>query len=307
MINPKPLSDAIGVEISGIDLREPLTNSQVSELRDLLDRHHLISFPGQGLSPEEQIAFTSQFGPVTSDGDGDQLYGYISNQRMDSGVHADSALLWHSDNGWSPAPTYYIALGGSRVVGRLAPTSFANSVRAAQLLPPQLRARIAGLKTINVADLAPLPEGDVPPSQKLLSEVRRVRQIPEDDYYYPRWSYPLIWQHPRTGAELLPVYEDFSVCIEGMTPFESEEIYTQLFAILYDEANVYHHHWRQDDLVIWDNIALQHGRPAFKGANGERTLLRTTINPDKESYLRHARRVADFGEMLRSQAAAPPS
>jgi taurine dioxygenase len=307
MIHRKPLSDSIGVEISGIDLREPLTNSLLSELRELLDCHHLISFPRQGLSPEEQIAFTSQFGPVTADGAGDQLYGYISNQRIDSGVHADSALLWHSDNGWSPAPTHFIALGGAKVVGQLAPTSFANSVRAAQLLPEHLRARIAGLKTINMADLAPRPEGDLPPSQKLLSEVRRVRQIPEDDYNYPRWSYPIIWQHPQTGAELLPVYEDFSVCIEGMTPAESEEIYTQLFAILYHESNVYHHHWRQDDLVIWDNIALQHGRPAFKGANGERTLLRTTINPNKESYLRHARRVADFGQMLRSQPAAPPS
>ena len=56
---------------------------------------------------------------------------------------------------------------------------------------------------------------------------------------------------------------------------------TQLFAILYDEANVYHHHWRQDDLVIWDNIALQHGRPA----DHELRRLRDGAVEDAQQFL----------------------
>ena len=85
------------------------------------------------------------------------------------------------------------------------------------------------------------------------------------------------------------------------TEKSSDVVYQALFPIIYDPAHVYDHHWQQDDLILWDNIALQHGRPAFHGVAGERTLLRTTVNPAKEEYLRHARRVADFGEMLRGQ------
>lgn len=303
-LTTRTLTRHIGTEITGIDLRDEIDPQTVAELKSLLDSRHLLFFPGQGLSPEEQIAFMELFGTVTSDGAGESLHGYISNRRLDSGVHADAALLWHSDNGWSPAPTHFIALGGEKVVGRLAPTLFASAVRAAEELPQALRERIAGLQTINMANLAPADEGDVTRSRVPVPELRRVWDaVPADDYYYPRWTYPMLWRHPRTGVELLPVYEDFSVCIEGMTPADSEDIYQSVFRVLYDTDHVYDHHWQQDDLVIWDNIALQHGRPAFHGAHGERTLVRTTINPAKDVYLQHARRLADYSRILRQEAA----
>jgi hypothetical protein len=46
-----------------------------------------------------------------------------------------------------------------------------------------------------------------------------------------------------------------------------------LFALLYRPDNVYEHHWREGDLVFWDNLALQHGRPPLTQP-GERTLRR---------------------------------
>ena len=46
-INVTPLSPHIGAEISGIDLREPLSNRQVEEVHEALMRHLVIFFHDQ--------------------------------------------------------------------------------------------------------------------------------------------------------------------------------------------------------------------------------------------------------------------
>lgn len=59
-----PSTPAIGAEISGIDLREPLTLELRDELRRLLLRHRVLFWRDQHLSTEEQIAFAEAFGPI---------------------------------------------------------------------------------------------------------------------------------------------------------------------------------------------------------------------------------------------------
>jgi len=299
----KKLSAEIGVEITGIDLRRGVSPEARAQLQALIDQHSLLSFPGQQLSPEEQEDFTALFGPKTDEGGRGTFHGFISNKRVDSGVHADAALMWHSDNAWSPAPTHYIALGGHHVEGDLSPTLFASAARAARELPAELRGQVQSLNVINLADLAPPPEGDLPRSRVPVPEQREMAQaLPEDHYFYPRTVYPILWTHPRTGDELVFVNEHMSICIEGMDPAQSEPILASLFEILYDLAYIYDHAWRQGDLVIWDNLALQHGRRAFHGKPGVRTLIRTTINPAQDLYLTHGKRVADFAETLERAA-----
>jgi alpha-ketoglutarate-dependent taurine dioxygenase len=49
------------------------------------------------------------------------------------------------------------------------------------------------------------------------------------------------------------------------------------FETLYDEANVYAHEWRVGDFVVWDNLALQHGRRANPNTV-RRSLRRVAMN-----------------------------
>jgi alpha-ketoglutarate-dependent taurine dioxygenase len=44
---------------------------------------------------------------------------------------------------------------------------------------------------------------------------------------------------------------------------------------LYDPGNVYCHHWQVGDLVVWNNVALQHAREKLPG-EGERTFRRVS-------------------------------
>jgi alpha-ketoglutarate-dependent taurine dioxygenase len=43
------------------------------------------------------------------------------------------------------------------------------------------------------------------------------------------------------------------------------------------DANAYEHEWREGDLVVWDNLALQHSRRAIPLSRGERTFRRVAV------------------------------
>jgi hypothetical protein len=43
-----------------------------------------------------------------------------------------------------------------------------------------------------------------------------------------------------------------------------------------DPKNIVEHHWRTSDLVVWDNIALQHARPNVTAEGPARTLRKAS-------------------------------
>ena len=73
------LDKTFGVIIEGIKLTD-LTNSQVDKLYKLWLEHHLLIFPNQHLSQEEQIKFAKLFGQMEFD------ITPISNVRKDGSL-----------------------------------------------------------------------------------------------------------------------------------------------------------------------------------------------------------------------------
>src|SRR5207245_2798860 len=55
---------AVGAEVSGVDLSSELDDVTIAALRLALNRHHVLFFHGQRLSPRQQLAFAERFGPV---------------------------------------------------------------------------------------------------------------------------------------------------------------------------------------------------------------------------------------------------
>ena len=64
--------------------------------------------------------------------------------------------------------------------------------------------------------------------------------------------------------------------IVGLDEPSSEALLAELWSELYAPTNVYTHHWRVGDLVVWDNIAVQHARDDVVGGSG-RTLRRVPV------------------------------
>ena len=95
---------------------------------------------------------------------------------------------------------------------------------------------------------------------------------------------PLVWDHPRTGRELLWLCEQMTSEVVELDAEESEALLRELFAHLYSPENRWQHEWREGDLLLWDNVAVQHSRPDVIEDGPVRTLRKFgTPHPDMGS------------------------
>jgi taurine dioxygenase len=258
-VNVRDVTASFGAVIE-IDLRDPLDVSQQQELKDLFAQRHLLLFPAQAISFEDQVRVVGYLGPVLAGGP-----EWVSNVR-ENGLVPEGALLFHSDFIFTAEPSLGLCLYATEVPPGGSPTIFADAVRAAHRMPPELRRRILGRKALNVFDLSD-QRGDVRFREATLGPASPLA---------PRYAHPVLMPHPTTGQELLSVNQMQTDRIIDMDGAESEETLEALWALLYAPENTYSHHWRVGDLVIWDNIAVQHGRPA-PPRHVPRTMRRVTM------------------------------
>jgi taurine dioxygenase len=250
-------SDHIGSEIRGLDLGDPIDPDTAAALRRLLDEHHLLVFRDQALDADDQVRIAGLFGEVVDEAGDGRHHVYLSNARDDGVLAHGRPLLFHADNVFTPEPLSVISLAMVRLDGSNAPTRFADAERAARLLGTIQRESLVGARALNLSGFA--------------GGSYRYRDA-EVAPHHPRAAHPVVATNPRTGRPVLLVSEQQTDRIIGWDPDRSESTLQDLFALLYAPDNVYVHEWRVGDLCIWDNLALQHGRPAI--GPGERTLRR---------------------------------
>lgn len=230
-----------GVEID-VDLRKPLSAAQQTELRNLLYRESLIVCRGQQLDIEEQARVLGYIGPVL------HANGEYRTISSDGNLGAQQ-LGYHSDLSFTPSPFKVISLFAADVVAGQTYTRFASGIRALQRLPAALRSRIEGQSALAV-----------------ISATQTGRKVPyAPSPILPQVERPAILPHPETGAPILYVSELQTARIGSLPPAESEALIEELFGYLYAKDNVFEHRWHNGDLVIWDNLALQHARPDLTG------------------------------------------
>jgi taurine dioxygenase len=252
-----------GVELSGPDFSRPLGDDDIVAFRDHFYASKLIVLRGQQLGPDDQLRLSSYVGPVPD------APTFISNVE-EAGYHPEVRLLFHSDFAFTPTPLIGISLYCLEVAPGAAATSFVDGTHAAHTLPADLRARIEGRHVMHLADTVTRRE-----------DVRRrlvdVGGPDASSSLFPRMTRPVLWPHPTTGEPILYVLEQQASHVEGLDEDDSEALLADLFAHLYAADAVYSHHWEPGDFVLWDNIALQHGRPA-NPTTVRRSLRRTVIS-----------------------------
>ena len=258
VVHTTALSDHTGVELHGIDRGSLGDESLGRELRELIGRHHLLLWREGAVTVDEQLALMAHFGEIVDEGGDGRRYVYVSNAREDGVLAMGRQLVFHSDNVFTPNPLNITSLYGERIVGETAPTLFANAVRACALLDAATAERLADARALNLSGFA--------------GGSYRYRDA-EVEAHHPRAVHPVITRDTFAHTPALMVSEQQSDRILDWPPDDSESTLQSLFALLYRPDNVYEHHWREGDLVFWDNLALQHGRPPLSQP-GERTLRR---------------------------------
>ncbi|MCU1591355.1 MAG: hypothetical protein JWP11_2611 [Frankiales bacterium] len=250
------LSAEIGVTVDGLDPRQPLADEQVAQLRGLLAKHHLLHFRLEDLDAEDHVRISSYFGKVISEHGRTEPYAMISNAGEEAIVKHSRRLLYHADAIFSETPYSTLSLYALEVPESNAPTVYARA--SAKRLPEQLRDRLRGLRGVFVIGWG---GGD---NRYNADEVGPDAIIKEQQ---------LLLMDPLSGEEVVLVDEIFFDRIPGWDRIDIESLRSEVHAVIYAEDTTYVHPWQPGDLVVWNNLTLQHSRPAFS-ESGRRVLRR---------------------------------
>lgn len=268
------LSPAGGVAITGADLTRPLAPDLLELILTAFRDHHILVFRDQDLSKEAQLAFTLQFGEIEEHVGrhaAASRYGLVHTvTNLDDDGNPTTRLSqvgnyhWHTDKSYHAVPSLMTLLHARELPPEGGDTQFANMAMAYDALPDATKQRIAGLRAVHSWAASRRRAGAPPPSEI------EMRERPPVDH-------PLVRTHPETGAKTLYMGNHASHIL-GMKEDESEALLFELLEHATQPQFVYTHHWRDGDLVMWDNRALLHRALAnYEMARHRRVLHRTVV------------------------------
>jgi taurine dioxygenase len=263
----RPLSPALGAEISGIDLRAPLDDALKQQFLDIWHQHLVILIRDQTLDEDQQVRFAETFGPPARLTSG-RTYStkhpsvmLISNIRQDGkpiGALPDGEMHFHTDQCHQATPAKATMLYAIEVPSKGGDTLFSNAYTAYETLAADIKARIAGRRALNAYE-----------------KDTTVRTTSYEGAGSSYW-HPVVRTHPATGRKALYVNRLMTHEIEGLPREESDAILQHLFDHQEQPQFVYGHVWRPGDLLMWDNRCTLHARTDFS-ADERRLLRRVTI------------------------------
>jgi alpha-ketoglutarate-dependent taurine dioxygenase len=264
----RPLSPALGAEIIGVDLRQPLDDLSFAQIRDAWHEHLVILLRSQKLSEEHEVRFAERFGPPAVIHTKQFVRNHpavmlISNIREDGkpiGALPDGEMQFHTDQCHQERPAMASMLYAIEVPSTGGNTLFANGYKAYETLPADIKRRIEGRRALNAYDYDN-------------AAMKRGTRLAEG---VPSCVHPVVRTHPATGRKALYVNRLMTVRIEDLPEHESEELLAFLFDHQERREFIYEHVWRVGDLLMWDNRCTLHARTDFS-ADERRLMRRVTI------------------------------
>jgi taurine dioxygenase len=271
-----PLTDAVGAEVSGVDLVS-LTDSEFSQIERAWHRYSALLFRGQRLTDDDLLSFSRRFGEL--DPPPNQEHGrqsppgypdvYVVSNVLDEkgqpiGALGAGELVWHTDMSYLEVPPDASMLYALEVPPEGGNTWLCGMQAAWASLPEELKARVKGRRikhdgTYNSGGF--LRQGVTPT---------------DDPHTAPGAWHPAVCMHPATGVPSLYLGRRRNSYIEGLSPQESETLLDQLWSHIANPQFAYEHRWRVGDLLLWDNRSTMHRRGPFE-ERSRRVMHRTQI------------------------------
>jgi taurine dioxygenase len=276
MLKATPLSPGFGLELSDIDVSQPLSDAQFEELERAFFSGQVLVLRGQRLTPAQFVAFARRFGPPEPHVI-DQFHHTVdpnilvlSNRQKDDqpiGL-ADAGTYFHTDYSYLQVParaTLLYSIEVPKVGGR---TLFANQYAAYDDLPEVIKRHIGPMIAIHHYG-----------NRKVADEMSRIAASPltdEQKAKMPLITHPIVRAHPVTGRKALYAVSGSSYGIIAMPEDEAVELLDELAAHATQPQYQLSYPYRVGDVVIWDNASLLHAA-TLTDPNDPRTLWRITI------------------------------
>jgi taurine dioxygenase len=283
LIKLKPISENLGMEVEGVDLKNKLSPEQVAAVYDALIRHKVLVFKQIGLNHEQQVRFSYELseaspniGPPTI---GHTVFGHVDKYpeifsvyqgnrskpknmtRYEANAASNPWTGYHCDITACVNPPSIGMLRGEIIPEGVGDTNFGNLAAAYETLDEPTKKQVATLKAeheYKFGKTKGTEYGNSIASRRMVSH------------------HPLVTVHPDTGEKVLFNSPGFLKFVVGMSDEES----TALLHKIWNHSVEYtiQHVWSQGDLVVWDERSTTHRAPTDIYTSGaERQLYRTTL------------------------------
>ncbi len=266
----KKMTGAIGAEISGLDLREPISKPDFSALEGALHEHLVLFFRNQALSLFEHVSLAERFGEIDIHAFGRHLEENPAVGVLDqSEPKRDGANRWHTDSTFMEKPPKLAILRAVTLPDSGGDTSWSSMYAAYDSLSGPLQRALEEMTASH----------DVSgPLVRAIAGGHSVGSLVDVQAAWPPRSHPVVCRHPITERKLLYVNSNFTTHIEGVSEAESQALLRLLLELVRSPEIQVRYRWEPDSVALWDNRCTQH----FASADYEerRVMHRVTVAGD---------------------------
>ena len=272
----KPLTGALGAEVTGIDLTS-MTSAEEEALEQAFLEHLVLSIRDQDLTAQSLLDLTLQLGGVgettyiTGLPDYPDVVPVIKEATEKSPVTFGAG--WHTDFTFQRCPPSRTLLYAVDVPPTGGDTLYCNLYRAYELLSSGLADALGDLTTIHSAVRSYGPKATLKDHMENMVITNEVNE-PEE------MEHPCIRVHPVTGNKALWVNPVYTIRFKDMSEAESKPLLDYLNALAVNPSLTCRVTWRPGTLTMWDNRCTQHCATSDYSAH-RREMLRTTVAGDQ--------------------------
>jgi taurine dioxygenase len=251
-----PITGAVGAELSGLDLKRPISADLAQDLRKVLDQYLVVVICNQGLDATQHRHLCEIFGNplINPYAPGPQAHPemtFIIKEADDrSGVFGGG---WHTDLSFLEQPPSGSVLCALEVPPYGGDTLFSNQQAAWDALAPPLREVLEHRNAIHVGK--PYGIKWAPPLEEQSMRGATRRNDPDADR---ERFHPAVLTHPVTGRQALYINPTYTLRLDGMSEAESRPILESLFQHSVQPEFCCRIRWTKGMVVIWDNFSTQH-------------------------------------------------
>jgi taurine dioxygenase len=250
-VKVRRIAGALGALIEGVDLRAPLTEALVREIRAAWLEHLVVFFRDQPLSPEQFMRFARAIGEPVEYPFVKGMPGFpeiievvkLPHERVNFGG------IWHTDTAYLEVPPMASLLLAREVPPYGGDTLWANQYLAYEALSPGMRRMLDGLVGVNSSAKA-----DVSRTRE-----DRVRDHGQQDATREYLAeHPAVRTHPETGRRALYVNVAHTLRFRDMSEEESAPLLRFLHEHQVRPEFTCRFSWEPGSLALWDNRCTLH-------------------------------------------------
>jgi taurine dioxygenase len=258
-IHVEPLTNAIGAELSNVDLGAASRDSElVAEIRRLLLRYRVLFFRDQDMTRAEHVAFARHFGELEDHpvaGSDPENPGLVRIYKSPDTPNDRYENAWHTDATWREKPPFGCVLRCIECPPVGGDTMWANMALAYEGLPEHIKTRIAPLRARHSIEAS---FGAAMPIEKRLALHAQ----------FPDAEHPVVRTHPETGEKILFVnaftthFTNYHTSANVRFGQDHAPGAAQLLQYLISQAFVPEYQvrfrWKPNSVAMWDNRSTQH-------------------------------------------------